>query len=199
MDNYDVIIAGGGVAGLSCALTLASSKGRREWTQGRRFLVLDDNDSDLLKAILNNVPGIPIGTDGKKAMNDLQEQVKHYGNVESIQCKVIKVEGERGNFKVTTEDGKEYVGSFVVLATGFHEFNIKGIGVKVLPHDRSPRPGKIMVETDKDLKIKEGVYVAGLLTGISTMYATAAGSGVQVACNIMSELTGNPTIVHDAV
>ncbi|MFN3786958.1 MAG: FAD-dependent oxidoreductase, partial [Sulfurihydrogenibium azorense] len=66
MERYDVVIVGGGPAGLSCALTLASAKGHFEWGENRKYLVIDNDSSDLLKAQLYNVPGLPQGILGRE-------------------------------------------------------------------------------------------------------------------------------------
>ncbi len=197
MENYSVIIVGGGAAGLSCALTLSSSKGKFPWAEGKKYLIIDDNSSDLLKAMLNNVPGVPAGTLGKDLIKTLKEQVNSYGITDFQDGRVVSVEGEKGNFKVKTSDGKEFTGENVVIATGFHEFDIKGLDVEVVPNPKAPRQGKIMIKTDEKNRIKEGVYVAGLLAGVFTMFAAAAGSGVEVACFIMSEWAGKNVVIHD--
>lgn len=199
MERYDVVIAGGGVAGLSCALTLSSSKGKGQWAEGRRFLVIDSGKSDLLKAMLNNVPGIPAGTTGKKALEDLAAQALAFGNVEIVKGSVKKVEGARPAFIVHTEDGSAYESEIVVLATGFHSFDADVAGVRVVPHANSPKEGRVMIVVNPDSTVRDGLYVAGILAGVSTMYATAAGSGTQVACTILSGWAGKKTVVHDRV
>ncbi len=197
MENYDVAIIGGGAAGLSCALTLSSAKGKFPWAENRKYLVLDNDSSDLLKALLNNVPAVPKGTLGKDLLKQLKEQVEDYGITDIKQERVVKIEGEKGNFVIHTENGKQYKADYVVLATGFHEFNIEGLDVEVVPNPKAPRPGKIMIKSDEFNKVKDGLYVAGLLAGVYTMFASAAGSGVETACAIMSEWAGKNVVVHD--
>ncbi len=197
MEKYDVIIVGGGPAGLGCALTLASAKGHFEWGENRKYLVIDNNSSDLLKAKLNNVPSIFPGSLGKDVIKNLKEQTKMYGNVDIIEGRVVKVEGEYKNFKVITQDGREFHSDFVVFSTGFHEFNIECEGVEVIENKKSPRPGKVQLKVDQDYKIRDGLYAAGLIAGVSTMFTSAAGSGVQVACNIQAIMAGKNVVVHD--
>ncbi len=197
MNKYDVIIIGGGASGLSCALTLASSKGKFPWAEDRKYLVIDNDSSDLLKAMLNNVPGVKQGTLGRELLKQIKEQIQSYSNVDIINDRVVFATGEKGNFVVETENGRRFEGSYLVLATGFHEFNIEGLEVEVVPNPKAPRPGKIMIKTDSDYKVRDGLYVAGLLAGFSSMFASAAGSGAQVACNIMEEWAGKPVVIHD--
>lgn len=196
--RYDVVIVGGGASGLSCALTLASARGRGwEWAEDRRYLVLDTGRSDMNRALFNNVPGVPQGVLGREIIDKIKEQIKSYGGVDFLEDKVVRVEGERGNFKIFTESGKEYQSEFVVLASGFHRFDIECEGVEVVDNPKSPKPGRVMVKHDGDYRIRDGLYVAGLLAGASSMFTAAAGTGVQVAINILSEWAGKPIVIHD--
>ncbi len=196
--KYDVIIVGGGASGLSCALTLASAKGRGwDWAENRRYIVFDTGRSDMNRAMFNNVPGIPRGTLGTELLEKIKEQIKSYGGVDFKEEKVVKIEGEKGNFKVYTENGNVYEGDYVVLASGFHRFEIECEGVEVVDNPKSPKPGRVMIKHDGDYKVREGLYVAGLLAGVSSMFTAAAGSGVQVAINILSEWAGKPVVIHD--
>ncbi|NPA52654.1 MAG: NAD(P)/FAD-dependent oxidoreductase [Aquificae bacterium] len=197
MNRYDVLIVGGGVSGLSCALTLASAKGKFSWADNKRYLVIDNQSSDLLKAMLNNVPGVKQGSLGREVLEYIKKQIDFYGCVDFVNDRVLSATGEKGNFVIETQGSLKFVGDYLVLATGFHEFNILGLDVEVVPNKKAPRPGKVMIKTDRDFKVKEGLYVAGLLAGVSSMFATASGSGTQVACNIMEEWAGKPIVIHD--
>ena len=197
--RYSVIIVGGGPSGLACALTLASSQGRGwNWVEGRKFLVIDEGNSDLKKSMLKNVPGIKIGTLGTELLENIKNQIKELSkNVDFVEGKVVKVEGEKGSFKVYTQDGKIYESEYVVLASGFHKFDIECEGVEVVDNPKSPKPGRVMIKHNGDFKVREGLYVAGLLAGVSSMFTVAAGTGVQVAINILSEWAGKPIVIHD--
>jgi thioredoxin reductase len=198
MNKYDVIIVGGGPAGLSCAITLASSNDRFEWSKNRRYLVIDNGGaSDLLKAELNNVAGIPKKTLGTKLLEEIKKQALEFNNVEIKEGRVVEAFKENGSFTVKTENGEIYKSDVLVLATGFHEFSIKGLNVEVVENIRAPRPGKIMVKHDGNFKAGEDLYVAGNIAGCSTMFATAIGSGAQVACDIMSKWAGKNVVIHD--
>ncbi|WP_459775233.1 NAD(P)/FAD-dependent oxidoreductase [Aquifex pyrophilus] len=197
--RYDVVIVGGGASGLACAITLASSQGRGwEWAEGRKFLVIDNGKSDLNRALLKNAPGVPVETLGTELLEKLREQAKALSeNVDFVEDTVVKVEGEKGSFKVHTQSGNVYEAEYVVLASGFHKFEIECEGVEVVDNPKSPKPGRVMIKHDGDYKVREGLYVAGLLAGVSSMFTAAAGSGVQVAINILSEWAGKPIVIHD--
>ena len=197
--RYDVVIVGGGASGLACAITLASSQGRGwDWAEGKKFLVIDNGKSDLNRAYLKNAPGVPMDMLGTELLQKLKEQAKALSkNVDFVEDTVVKVEGEKGNFKVHTQRGNVYEAEYVVLASGFHKFEIECEGVEVVDNPKSPKPGRVMIKHNGDYKVKEGLYVAGLLAGVSSMYTAAAGSGVQVAINILSEWAGKPIVIHD--
>ncbi|RUM90808.1 MAG: NAD(P)/FAD-dependent oxidoreductase [Thermovibrio sp.] len=191
---YSVAVIGGGPAGLSCALTLADGARRFDFAKGKKFLVVDSGSSDVLKAVLNNVPGVKRGTTGEEYLDFLRAQVEEFEDVNIVDGEVCEVYGEKGNFTVVLSDGREFKSELIVFSTGFHSFNIKTDLVEVIPHPRSPRPGKVALKP----KV-EGIFVAGLSAGEITMVATASGSGVDVACRILSDWAGKVVVGHDSI
>ncbi len=200
MKEYTVVIAGGGPAGLSAALTLGAAEQKQEPVKGKTFHVVDAGNSDLLKAELNYVPGIPAGTPGPQALGDLRQQALAFPSVSFREDKVVEITGGLGNFTILLESGEKISAHIVILATGFHSFEVDGTNVHVAENTKAPRPGKIAIQTDLEGRVREGLYAAGIISaGVSSMYASAAGSGVQIACNILEAWSGKPTIVHDVM
>jgi thioredoxin reductase len=193
---YDVIIVGGGASGLACALTLASSRGRNwDWAEGRTYLVFDRGESDLHKAYLKNVPGVQPIT-GTQLLEVIREQIKDWGGVEFSEEKVVEIKKEGEIYKVYTEEGKEYSAKYVVLAGGFKEFPIKGLELEVVENPKSPKPGRVMIK-HKDFEVMPNLFVVGTLAGLSSHFTSCAGSGVEVAIEILSRMAGKRIVIHD--
>lgn len=189
----DVIIIGGGVAGLGAALTLGSCE-----TQKLKTLVIDEGDSDLLKTKLYNVPFLEQGTSGKEALEKLKNDALAFSRVSFETDTAISIDGSYPNFSIKTKTNT-YQAKFIILASGCHKLNIalNGNQIPTSTHLLMPKSGKIRVEFQGRQELEEGIYVAGLLSGITTMYATALGSGVEAACAILSKIEGKVSIVHD--
>lgn len=189
----DVVIIGGGVAGFGAAITLGSSE-----ATPLKTLVLDSGNSDLLKSKLYNVPFLKQGTSGKEALEKLREDALTFERVSFKQEKIISIDGTYPNFTIKSENSS-YSAKFVILATGCHKLDIKLNGqlIPTTPHLLMPKPGKIQVAFQGRQEFEEGIYIAGLLSGITTMYATALGSGVEAGCAILSKEAGRVSIVHD--
>jgi thioredoxin reductase len=193
---YDVIIVGGGASGLACALTLASSRGRNwDWAEGRTYLVFDRGKSDLQKAYLKNAPGIQPIT-GTQLLEVIREQIKDWGGVEFSNEKVVEIKKDGEIYKVYTEEGKEYSAKYVVLAGGFKEFSIKGLELEVVENPKSPKPGRVMIK-HKDFEVMPNLFVVGTLAGLSSHFTSCAGSGVEVAIEILSRMAGKRIVIHD--
>lgn len=192
----DIVVIGGGVSGLGATLTLCSLD---EKIGKFSLCVFDGGKSDFKKAELYNVPFLKKGFSGIEALNEIKAQINAFGNVEFKEEEAISIEGEKGNFVVKSNSGSVSC-KYVILATGAHELNVtlNGKEIKTLPHELMPKPGMIRVELNGRQKLQEGIYAAGLVTGVTTMFAVALGSGVEAACAILSDVAGKVVISHDS-
>ncbi|MFN7064565.1 MAG: FAD-dependent oxidoreductase [Aquificaceae bacterium] len=194
--RYDVILIGGGASGLSCALTLVSARGRGwQWAEDRRYLLLDLRDSDLNKAFLKNVPGLePLS--GKDLLEKIKKQIEKWGGIDILQEGVVGIEKRGDLFEVESDSGKVFSGEYVVLASGFHSFDIKGLKVEVVENPKSPKPGRVMIK-HKGYQVEDKLFVVGTLAGLSSHFTSCAGSGVEVAIEILSRFAGKRIVIHD--
>lgn len=195
MEKYSVIIIGGGVSGLSCAITLGSAKSKMDIVADKKILVIDSGKSHLNKAELYNVAGVEEGTKGPELLKSLAKKAVTYNNITLKRGTVVKVSGSAGSFIVKTEN-QEVESEIVVFANGMETIDVEGIST--IEHIRAPRPGMVMIENTNGM-ISEGKYVTGCAAGATSMFSSAAGYGAQTATDILSFWAGKYIVIHDVV
>lgn len=193
--QYDVIIIGAGAAGFGCALHLGSANDKFEWANDKKYLILDDGKSDLNVGKYFNVAGVESGINGVDLLIKMRNQLKNYPSVELKDEKTTKIEKIGDNFKITTQN-QTFEANIVVLATGLHKFDIECEGVVVKDNIFVPKPNLIYLDNKNNL-ISKNLYVAGLASGVPTMFACASGDGTKVACDIFTLWSGKIAVVHD--
>lgn len=199
---FDVLLIGGGVSGVSCALVLGSAKNKPFATEKKIGIIAHQKASSLQNAVFNNAYGIPAGKLGSELLEESLAQLNHsYPHVEQIQGeKVLSISGTAGDFSVTTNKSA-YKAKIIVVAIGAgNPFLIEGLENFVAPHQKIPAVKNRIQLKNNDHLVSEGIYVAGVLAGHRSQLAIAAGSGAAVATDILTLWNnGNHTMVHDAI
>ena len=199
---FDVLIIGGGVSGMSCALVLGSAHKKPFVTDKKIGIIAHQKASSLQDALFNNAYGITAGKLGSELLTEsiehLQNQYPHIDQIEGE--KVLKIEGEAGNFTVVTNKDS-YSSKIVVISIGAgNPFTIEGLDEYVIPHQKTiPEKNRIQLR-NTDHKVTEGVYVTGTLAGWRSQLSIASGSGAAVATDILT-LWNNGVHVqaHDSI
>ena len=199
--DFDVLIIGGGVAGMSCALVLGSAEFKPYAKEKKIGIVMHQKACALDGALFNNVLGIAPGTTGKEILASGRKQLREtYPHVIQIDNeKVTAVKRLDSGFQVGTNK-KSYSSSIVVVAVGpSNFFNILGLKKYVETHQNLPiKKDRIQLKNTNHL-IEKNLYVAGVLAGWRSQYATAAGSGTHVATEILTLWNdGQTSMVHDS-
>eukprot|EP01156_Anaeramoeba_ignava_P014036 Anaeramoba_ignava/a608091_23.p1 GENE.a608091_23~~a608091_23.p1 ORF type:complete len:200 (-),score=-21.97 a608091_23:777-1376(-) len=194
---YDVLIIGGGAAGYGCALTLTSVEGTKDFGKNRKYLMIDNGNSDITKARFFNVAGVDFGIGGDELIVKMKQQLKNYKSCEILNDTVTRLIKKPEGYEVITPDNS-FEASTVVIATGMHKFDIQcdGVEVNVLEHTDVLKPNKVCLKNEDNI-IAPNLYVAGLASGAKTMFAIANGEGSKVACQIFKQWTGKPAVAHD--
>jgi len=199
---FDVLIIGGGVSGMSCALVLGSAHNKPFAIDKKIGIITHQKASSLQDALFNNAYGISAGKLGSELLTESVEQLQQlYPNVNQIPNeKVMKIDGEFGNFIITTNKNV-YRSQLVVISIGAgNPFTIEGLEEYVIPHQKTiPEKNRIQLK-NVDHKVTEGIYVTGTLAGWRSQLAIASGSGAAVATDILTLWNNGVHVqVHDSV
>ena len=199
---FDVLIIGGGVSGMSCALVLGSAHNKPFAIDKKIGIITHQKTSSLQDALFNNAYGISAGKLGSELLTESVEQLQQlYPHVTQIPNeKVMKIDGEFGNFTITTNKNI-YRSQLVVISIGAgNPFTIEGLEEYVIPHQKTiPEKNRIQLKNE-DHKVIEGIYVTGTLAGWRSQLAIASGSGAAVATDILTLWNNGVHVqVHDSV
>ena len=199
---FDVLIIGGGVSGMSCALILGSAKNKLFAVDKKIGIITHQKTSSLQEALINNAYGI---APGKLGSDILLESIQHlsetYPHITQIPGeKVLKIDGKYPEFLVTTNKNT-YKTKMVVVGIGAaNTFAIEGLLQHVEPHQKSLIEKQRIQLKNIDHKVAEGIYVTGTLAGWRSQLAIAAGSGAAVATDILTLWNGGvQTHAHDSI
>lgn len=199
---FDVLIIGGGVSGISCALILGSAKNKLFATDKKIGIITHQKASSLQDALINNGFGIPPGKLGSEllaeSIDHLSQQYPHISQIAGE--KVLKIEGEFPDFTVITNKNS-YSTKIIVIGIGSaNTFAIDGLMEYVEPHLKTlPEKQRIQLKNN-DHKVVDGIYVIGTLAGWRSQLAIAAGSGAAVATDILTLWNnGVQTHSHDSI
>lgn len=199
---FDIMIIGGGVAGVSCALVLGSAHKKAFAADKKIAIFTHQKNTNLQEALFNNAYGIEPGKLGSELMTETLSNLEHlYPHVAQFPNeKVMKIEGEYPNFTVVTNKNS-YQTKTVVVAVGWaNTLMIEGLQSYIEPHKKSiPEKQRIQLR-NIDHKVADGIYVAGTLAGKRSQLAIAAGSGAEVATDVLTLWNnGNQSQSHDSI
>lgn len=199
---FEVLIIGGGVSGVSCALILGSAQ-HKEYAKDKKIgIIAHQKSSALQEALFNNAYGILPGKLGAEILVESLDHLKKcYPDIVQIEDeKVIQVLGAYPLFTVLTNKNSYQTKTIVVAIGASNTFAIEGLMHFIEPHKKAlPAKNRIQL-INNDHFVADGIYVAGTLAGCRSQLVIAAGSGASVATDILTIWNHNiPTQVHDSV
>ncbi len=200
-NTFDVLIVGGGVSGMSCALVLGSAKNKPFASKKKIGIFTHQKSSALQEAVFNNAYGISPGKLGSELLVEskihLSETYPHI--IQIPEEKILKIEGEYLDFTVTSNKNT-YKTQYIIVGIGSaNTFDIEGLNQFVVPHQKALAEKQRVQLRNIDHKVIEGIYVIGTLAGCRSQLTIAAGSGAAVATDLLTIWNeGIPVQVHDS-
>jgi thioredoxin reductase len=201
-NTFDILIVGGGVSGMSCALIFGSAKNKAFASDKKIGIFTHQKSSALQEAVFYNAYGIASGKLGSELLEEskihLSENYPHILQITNE--KVLEIEGSFPNFRIVSNKNTYYSKNIIVGVGSANTFDIKGLQQFVEPHQKSLAEKQRVQLRNIDHKVIDGIYVIGTLSGCRSQLTIAAGSGATVATDILSLWNqGLPTQVHDSV
>jgi len=199
---FDALIIGGGVAGMQCALVLGSGLKKPYAANKKVGVIIHQRSSHLQNALFNNVLGLPSGTLGTDVLTAGKKQLtRNYPNITQIEGEKVISIAIQDDFHIVKTNKKEYKTQVIVFALNYAKpFLIKGLEAYLEPHQRAKASKDRIQLRNENYLVTEGVYVCGTLSGCRSQFAIAAGSGANVATDILTLWNnGEHSQVHDKI
>lgn len=182
--TYDVLVVGGGVAGLTASVFTARA--------GLSTVVVNDGESILRRnAHLENFPGFPAGVNST-LFTDLLDAQSTRNGADHVEGRVTAIrrggddspgDAESGRFVATVEGVGDVFAEYVVASSWADADYLDGLGVEI----RDAGSKRYVDDDGLGRTNVEGVYVAGRLSERYHQAIVAAGHGAEVAI----------TLIHD--
>lgn len=171
MAQYDVVIVGGGVAGLSAGIFTVRA--------GFETLIVNCDRSILARnALLENYPGFPIGINPRRFLDMLTSHARHAG-CEFDQAVVTDLTETAAGFEVHMETRS--VATRYAIAASWDDLGyLDGLGI-------DPEPDQFIETSPAGRTAVDGLYAAGRLAGQYHQAIVAAGHGAQVAITLIKD------------
>ena len=180
-----VAVIGGGAAGLTAAHFLARA--------GVSVEVFDQDRSILKRALLKNLPGAQ-ELEGRNLLASLRTKLVALA-VPTCTSKVDDVQPTAEGFNVIA--GEDRISArYVVLATGQGTLKLVSLDVDTA-EARQPFVKVNVVTNNWGATSIPGVWAAGVVAGWPSQAVVCAGSGANVAIEIISALKGEFWVDHD--
>jgi len=170
----DVIIVGGGPAGLSAALFTAKNE--------LSTTVFDTDGTWMHKAHLFNYLGIE-SEDGTAFTEDSREQVDSFGADRRQGEAVSAVEANGDGFVVETDEG-EYEAPYVILATGADRSLAEGLGCEFTDE------GIVDVDVTMETSVANAYATGAMVRAEEWQAVISAGDGAAAALNVLTKEKG---------
>ena len=183
MTQYDVIVAGGGLAGLSAAIFLA----RAQVT----VAIFDQGESSLLRVSrLNNYLGFPDGVSGSELIELGRRQAQRFGARLHVE-RLTAVSRRANSFAVSSSAG-EYECTYLILASNKRTDLARALGLAL-----GGFGGRFLSVAGDGATAVPNCYAAGRITGLPSQAIVSAGDGAKVAVAIIERLRGGYYVDHD--
>ena len=182
-EHLDVIVAGGGMAGLSCAIFLARAN--------LRVALFDKAQSSLRRVErVNNYLGFPEGIGGAELLDLGRRQAERF-DVTLVDADISSAVKRDDGFMVRAGE-REYATSYLVLASNKRTDLAKQLGLELGGF------GDRFVSVDGDGRTKiQGLYAVGRITGLPSQAVISAGDGAKTAIAIIQQVRGAYYVDHD--